>query len=226
MKISCSDTVPVTCVLCFLLACQSGVEKPSGWATGFQVFSTIQGKTMTQPFLLPLLWGYIRALSRPCTRPAHVAESGSRAQVQVLKNSGSLICERARVRPLYFFSTIFTFFCQTRYTKILEYNPFINICYRIGHSLELKYFHFTQWFSLNAHQAADQPQKLRTENLKFRTYLWDRVTLSYGLLVSNTLVSVDDLLQGRIAQKSLNRKSKLVLSMLMTQYISLQGFQT
>ena len=33
---------------------------------------------------------------------------------------------------------------QTLYTRVLECKPFINRCYCIGHSLELKYFHFAE----------------------------------------------------------------------------------
>ena len=37
---------------------------------------------------------------------------------------------------------------QTLYTRILERKPFIDTSYRIGHRLELKYFHFGQFFLL------------------------------------------------------------------------------
>ena len=57
---------------------------------------------------------------------------------------------------------------QNSWTK-----PFIDICYHIQHrlGLDLKYFHFAQLL-LDAHRVLE---KVRTENLKFRTDLRDRV---------------------------------------------------
>ena len=52
---------------------------------------------------------------------------------------------------------------MTRYTRILERKPFIDICYRIGHRLELKYFHFAQ-FLLNVHRAAQPRRPQESEN--------------------------------------------------------------
>ena len=63
---------------------------------------------------------------------------------------------------------------QTRNTRILERKPLINTSYHIRQRLDLKYFHFAQ-FWLSAHLAAHWPWKSRTENLKFRTDLRDRV---------------------------------------------------
>ena len=45
---------------------------------------------------------------------------------------------------------------QTQYTRLLEHKPLIDTSYRIGHRVELKCFHFAQFF-LNVHQAAHQP---------------------------------------------------------------------
>ena len=49
----------------------------------------------------------------------------------------------------------------------------INASYHIQHRLELKFFHFAQ-FLLNAHRAAHDLEKVRTDNLKFRTDLRDQ----------------------------------------------------
>ena len=59
-------------------------------------------------------------------------------------------------------------------------------------------------------------EKVRTENLKFRTDLRSS-RLSYGWLVSNT---VHNCLQRQIAKKITNRKTKLVLSTLVTTWLS------
>ena len=45
--------------------CWVRVEKPSAWATGFQVFSTIQGKTMAKRFLSLLLRYYRKTIITP-----------------------------------------------------------------------------------------------------------------------------------------------------------------
>ena len=66
----------------------------------------------------------------------------------------------------------------------------------------MKHFHFAPFF-LNAHQAAHWPQKMKTDNLKFRTDLQDLVIEKYGWLFCNTL---DDCLQRQIAQKFLKSK--------------------
>ena len=63
---------------------------------------------------------------------------------------------------------------QTRNTRSFERKPLIEKSNCIRHRLELKYFHFAQLL-LNAHRAAHQPRKVRTDNLKFRTDLLDRV---------------------------------------------------
>ena len=62
------------------------VAKPSQWATVFQVFSTIQGKQWPSLFchFCPWVIAIIMLLSRPCARPAHVAESWPRARLQKL----------------------------------------------------------------------------------------------------------------------------------------------
>ena len=49
------------------------VKKPSVWATFFQVFSIIQGKSMAKPSLLPLLWGYTKAI---ITLMSHTSKCG------------------------------------------------------------------------------------------------------------------------------------------------------
>ena len=63
---------------------------------------------------------------------------------------------------------------QTRYTRILERKPLIDTSYRIRHRLELKYLHFAQFCSMLIEQLIDL-EKERTDNLKFRTDLRDRV---------------------------------------------------
>ena len=63
---------------------------------------------------------------------------------------------------------------QARYNSILDHKPFIDTRYRIGHRLELKYFHFAQ-FLLNEHeQLIDLRKGLRTWNLGqiFEIELW------------------------------------------------------
>ena len=50
----------------------------------------------------------------------------------------------------------------------------IDASYRIRHRLELKYFHFAQFYSMLIEQLIDL-EKVRTDNLKFRTDLRDRV---------------------------------------------------
>ena len=102
---------------------------------------------------------------------------------------------------------------QTRNTRFLEHKPLINTFYRIWHWLELKYFHFVQ-FLLNAHRAL---KKVKTDILKFKTDLRDQDMDGWTRLVSNT---VDDCLQRKIAQKSSNRKLKLVLSRLVTTWLA------
>ena len=68
------------------------VEKPSGCATGFQVYSTIQGKITFQPFLSLLLWGSTIAVITPqAPGPNMWPESGPLVQLQVLQNSASLM---------------------------------------------------------------------------------------------------------------------------------------
>ena len=42
---------------------------------------------------------------------------------------------------------------QARYARILERKPLIDTSYSIQHRLEVKYFHFAQFF-LNTHRAA------------------------------------------------------------------------
>ena len=67
---------------------------------------------------------------------------------------------------------------QTWYTRILERKPLMDTSFRILHRLELKYFHFAQFF-LNAHgQLIGQHihfEKVRTDILKFRAELGDWV---------------------------------------------------
>ena len=54
-----------------------------------KVISRIQEKTVAREVLQGLLRGSTIAIISPCARPAHVAESGPRAGLQVLQNSGS-----------------------------------------------------------------------------------------------------------------------------------------
>ena len=64
---------------------------------------------------------------------------------------------------------------QARYTRILECKPLINTSYRIRHrldSLELKYFTSHNFCSLLIEQLINL-EKVRTENLKYRTDLRD-----------------------------------------------------
>ena len=58
---------------------------------------------------------------------------------------------------------------------ILDPKSLINTYYNIGHRLELKYslFRLFQQFLLNAHLAAHNLKKLKTENLKFRPIMHD-----------------------------------------------------
>ena len=65
-------------------------EKPSSMTFVCQVFSTIQGKTKAKHCFFILPWGSTIAVITS-TRPAHVAESGPLALLQVLQNSGSLM---------------------------------------------------------------------------------------------------------------------------------------
>ena len=73
----------------------------------------------------------------------------------------------------------------------------IDVSYRIRHRLELKFFTLHKFYSMLIEQLIDL-EKVRTDNLKFRTDLGDRRRSSYGWLVSNT---VDKCLQRQIAQK-------------------------
>ena len=64
---------------------------------------------------------------------------------------------------------------QTQNTRILERKPLIDTSYRIRHRLELKNFHLAQ-FLLIAPRLIKQLtnlEKVRTQNLKFRTDLQD-----------------------------------------------------
>ena len=58
---------------------------------------------------------------------------------------------------------------QARNTRTLERKPLINTFYRIGHRLELKYFHFAQ-FLLNAHWAAHRPRQSENCEVEVRTW--------------------------------------------------------
>ena len=139
------------------------VAKPSAWAIVFQVFSTIQRKPWPRLFCQFCSEPTQQLQSRPCAKPAHVAESCLLARLLVLGLSFS-DCSKWISRP----DTIY----QNSWPK-----PFIDTCYRIGHRLEL-YLHFTkkflnpQWFLIE--QLIDL-RKARTGNLKFRTYLRDIV---------------------------------------------------
>ena len=63
---------------------------------------------------------------------------------------------------------------QAQKTRMLACKPFIDTSYSILHRFELKYFHFTQ-FLLIAHQQLIDLEKVKTQNLKFRTDLQDQV---------------------------------------------------
>ena len=63
---------------------------------------------------------------------------------------------------------------QIRNTRILERKPLINTSYHILHRLELKYFHLAQFFSMLIEQLIAL-EKVRTDDLKFRIDLQDRV---------------------------------------------------
>ena len=80
---------------------------------------------------------------------------------------------------------------QTLYTRILNCKPVIDICYRILHRLELKYFHYAQ-FLLNARRAAHQP----------------RADVPDGIM-GGWSVTQKMCLQRQIAQKIFNGKSKI-----------------
>ena len=83
-----------------------------------------------------------------------------------------------------FSSWILTYQGQTRYTRVLNLKPFIDVCYSIEHRLVLKYFLFA---SMLIEQLIDL-RKVRSENLKFRTDLRDRVMDgSTSWLDSNTV---------------------------------------
>ena len=56
---------------------------------------------------------------------------------------------------------------QTQYTIIFEHKPCINTSYGIQHRLELTYFHFAQFLL----KEFIYLEKVRTENLKFRTVM-------------------------------------------------------
>ena len=76
----------------------------------------------------------------------------------------------------------------------------------------MKYFHFEK-FLLNASRAAQwliDLEKVRTDYLKFRTDLQDRVM--GGWSVTQYII----VYKGRLLKKSSNRKLKLVLSALVT----------
>ena len=57
-------------------------------------------------------------------------------------------------------------------------------------------------------------EKVRTDNFKFRTYLWDWVLDGWSVTQK---INVDE---GRLLKKSSNRKSKLVLLTLVTTWLS------
>ena len=65
-----------------VLGVRARIEKPSLWAIAFQVFSTIQGKTIAKAYLSLLLRGLEKLSLRSCAKPAYVAESGPRASKQ------------------------------------------------------------------------------------------------------------------------------------------------
>ena len=135
------------------------------------------------------------------------------------------------VHELLYFTTCNWFFCiqdfctqifqvklaeyqgQTRKTRILERKPLINTSYCNQHRLELKHFSFAQ-FLLNAHQAAHQPWKVRTDNFKFRTYVRDWVLDGWSVTQKINVY------EGGLLKKSSNRKLKLVLSTLVTTWLS------
>ena len=71
------------------------VQKLSAWASGplfFKYFWQFRGKQWPRPlfaaFRSLLLWGYTIAIITPMPRPAHVVQSGPRARLHVLQNSG------------------------------------------------------------------------------------------------------------------------------------------
>ena len=57
---------------------------------------------------------------------------------------------------------------QKQYTRLLEHKPLIDTSCRIGYRVELKYFHFAQFFLIFIKQLINL-DKVRTEDLKFRT---------------------------------------------------------
>ena len=97
--------------------------------------------------------------------------------------------------------------------RILERTPLIDTSYCILHRLELKYFHpqtITIIFcSMLIKQLIDL-EKVRTDNLKFRTDL--RNWVMDGWSVTKYM----NVYKGRLLKKSSNRKLKLVLSMMVT----------
>ena len=100
---------------------------------------------------------------------------------------------------------------QTLYTRILDLKPFIDRCWHhcVALDIDLSWniIHFAQ-FLLNALWAA------RTDNLKFRTDLQDQVL--DGWSATQWMI----VYKGRLLKKSSTRKSKLVLSMLVTTWLS------
>ena len=85
---------------------------------------------------------------------------------------------------------------QARKTRILESKPLIDTSYRIRHRFELKYFHFAQIFLIASGRVIDA---------------WS---------VTQQMIVYND----KLPKKSSNRKSKLVLSTLVTTCLSNLAF--
>ena len=106
----------------------------------------------------------------------------------------TIITPMRQVRTLVIYHFITTFYH-------IQHRTF----YHIQHRLELKYFLFAQFLLI-----APSYQPSKSENWELRTDLQDQVMDGWSVKQYN------DCLQRQIAQKSSNRKSKLVLSTLTT----------
>ena len=108
------------------------------------VFSTIQGKTMAKPYSstgkkLCITSHILQPQTDFCFKDFHF-------QIAQVDYQG-----------------------QTRYTRILDCNPFISTCYSIGQRLELKFFSSQKFCSMFIKQLL-YLRKVRTVNMKFGTY--------------------------------------------------------
>ena len=102
---------------------------------------------------------------------------------------------------------------QTRNTRILERKPLIDTSYSIQHRLELKYQHLAQFCSMLIEQHINL-EKVRTDDLEYWTDILDQVMEGWSVTQYKIVY------YGRLLKESSNWKSKLVLSTLVTTWLS------